>query len=73
VNSSQQNKPMPNTLRMIPTMIMVDTSVTKGQTVAPSTTTTARQGISLKTMSGGSENPRWSPRPASQLGKRLYR
>jgi len=42
VNSSQQKKPMPNTLRMIPTMIMVDTSVTKGQTVAPSTTTTAQ-------------------------------
>jgi glutamyl-tRNA reductase len=38
VNSSQQKKPMPKTLRMIPMMIMVETSVTKGRTVAPSTT-----------------------------------
>ena len=39
---SEQRKPMAATPRMMPMMIMVVGSVTKGQTVAPSTTTTTQ-------------------------------
>jgi hypothetical protein len=38
---SQQNRPIPNMLRMGPMTSMVVTSVTKAVTVAPSTTTAA--------------------------------
>jgi hypothetical protein len=45
VKISQQNKPIPNMLRMSPMASMVEASVTKDVTVAPSTTTTAQYRV----------------------------
>jgi hypothetical protein len=42
VKISQQNRPIPNTLRISPMTSMVVASVTKDVTVAPSATTAAR-------------------------------